>query len=143
MMEKPHILVLNGPNLHKLGEREPSIYGTVTLDSINAQLIQRFPEVKFTFFQSDIEGELIRALHQAGRVSGAVINAGGYTHTSVALRDAIASTEFRVIEVHVSNLLQREPFRHVSLIGAVCDGSIMGFGSDGYRMAIDHLLQAS
>jgi 3-dehydroquinate dehydratase-2 len=136
------ILVLNGPNLNLLGQREPGTYGTGTLDDLLAMLGSRFPGVAIDHVQSNLEGELVEALHRAdGACDGVVLNAGGYTHTSVALRDAVAAIRVPVVEVHLSNLLAREPFRHVSLIGGVCTGSIMGFGAEGYAMAVAYLLR--
>ncbi|MCW5898541.1 MAG: type II 3-dehydroquinate dehydratase [Flavobacteriales bacterium] len=136
------ILVINGPNLGLLGTREPAIYGSTTLEEVVHLLRSEFPQVEIEHLQSELEGELVRAIHgAAGRCKGVVLNAGGYAHTSVALRDAVAACPVPVVEVHVSNLLAREPFRHVSLVGAVCVGGVMGLGVDGYRLAVDHLLR--
>ena len=136
------ILVVNGPNLGLLGRREPSIYGTTDLDGLIGALRTAFPTHRIDHRQSELEGELIRWLHEAdGVYAGVVLNAGGYSHTSVALRDAVAAVSVPVLEVHLSNLLAREPFRHTSLVGAVCAGSIMGLGAEGYRLAVDHLLR--
>ncbi|MBL7964351.1 MAG: 3-dehydroquinate dehydratase [Flavobacteriales bacterium] len=138
----PGILVLNGPNLGQLGQREPGLYGTQTLEDILAMLRAAFPAVAFAHVQSDLEGVLIERLHAAkGRSTGVIINPGGYAHTSVALRDAIASCGVPVVEVHLTNVHAREPFRHVLLTGAVCAGVITGLGPDGYRLAADHLLR--
>src|SRR5690606_30063421 len=135
------ILVINGPNLQLLGSRETDIYGTEDLDSIMARLKQQFPGIENKDLRTNDEGEIVSALHEAtGRVLGVVLNSGGYSHTSVAIRDAIAAEEVPVIEVHLSNLLAREPFRHVSLIGGVCAGCIMGFGPQGYSLAVRALL---
>lgn len=140
-----HILVLNGPNLNLLGQRETSIYGAATLDSLEETIRGHFPEITFSFFQSNREGELIDRLH-ATRTDGTdavVFNPGGYTHTSVALRDAVASIDAPVVEVHISNVAARETFRHVSLIAPACIGQIAGFGIDGYVIAVHALgLQA-
>lgn len=137
-----HILVLNGPNLALLGRREPAIYGTADLGALVEGLRAAFPALRIDHRQSELEGDLVRWVHEAeGACDGVVLNAGGYSHTSVALRDAVAAVSVAVVEVHLSNLLAREPFRHVSLVGAVCAGSIMGLGADGYRLAVDHLLR--
>lgn len=129
-----NILIINGPNLNLLGEREPEIYGNQSFLSFLTDLKLEF-EGNITYFQSNIEGEIIDQLQQA-KVDGIILNAGGYTHTSVAIRDCIAAITTPVVEVHISNLAQRESFRHDSLITAVCKGSIMGFGLAGYRLAL-------
>ncbi len=136
------ILIINGPNLNLVGRREPGIYGARSFEEYFEELRERYANVEIAYFQSNVEGELINALHEAmGAVDGVVLNAGGYTHTSVALRDAIAAVApLRVVEVHISNILTREEFRHSSMIGPVCCGSIMGFGLDGYRLAVEALL---
>ncbi len=137
------ILVLNGPNLSRLGKREPSIYGTRTLSEIERGLIEAFQEVKFEFFQSEYEGALIEKLFEAedgGRVQGVVMNAGALTHTSIALRDAIVSLRLPVVEVHLSNIFAREPFRRHSLISEVCIGVISGFGEMSYHLGIQALV---
>lgn len=137
-------LILNGPNLDLLGTREPKIYGGLSLQEYIPHLQSLFPDHRIDHFQTNSEGELIDQLHGADGVhSGVVLNAGGYTHTSVSIRDAIAAIKVPVVEVHISNLLSREEFRHTSLIGGVCAGSLMGFGMDGYRMAVDHLVGLS
>jgi len=136
------LLVVNGPNLNLLGQREPAVYGTRSFESYLPGLRRTFPEHDIDHYQSNVEGELVNALQAAdGAYDGVVLNAGGYTHTSVALRDCIAAIRVPVVEVHISNLWQREEFRHTSLIGGVCLGSIMGLGLDGYRLAVDHLLR--
>jgi 3-dehydroquinate dehydratase-2 len=136
------ILIINGPNLDRLGTREPGIYGDRSFEDHLPELRAAFPGTVIEHFQSNIEGELINMIHAVeGHCRGIVLNAGGYTHTSVALRDAIASVKVPVVEVHISNLLTRESFRHGSIIGPVCAGSIMGLGLDGYRLGIDHLLR--
>jgi 3-dehydroquinate dehydratase II len=136
-----HILIINGPNLNLLGIREQSIYGSTRFESYLEKLKALFPEVEFSYFQSNIEGELIDKLHDQGfSIDGIILNAGAYTHTSVALRDAIAGINSPVVEVHISNTLTREDFRHKSIIGPVCRGCIMGFGLDSYRLAVQSFL---
>ncbi len=131
------ILIINGPNLNLLGVREESIYGSEKFDSYFLKLKETFPEIEFTYYQSNIEGELINSIHEYGfSFDGIIINAGAYTHTSVAIRDAIAGVKTPVIEVHISNTLTREDFRHKSVIGPVCKGCIMGFGLESYRLAV-------
>lgn len=135
----PTVLVLHGPNLNLLGEREPSVYGTVTLAEIDAELAAAGKAAGLTVqsLQSNHEGELIDAIQKARTDADAiVINAGGFTHTSVALRDAIAASKLPAIEVHLSNLAARESFRHQSLLTAVCTGQISGFGAGSYRLAL-------
>ena len=132
-----NILIINGPNLNLLGKREKSIYGSESFDDYYEKLKSAFPEVKFTYFQSNIEGELVDKIHEFGFSSdGIIFNAGAYTHTSIAIRDAIAGVTTPVTEVHISNTLTREDFRHKSVIGPVCRGCIMGFGLDSYRLAV-------
>lgn len=134
------ILILNGPNLNLLGRREPGIYGQRNMDDCLAALRNHFPEVEIDYFQSNIEGELINKLQEVGfSYDGIVLNAGAYTHTSVALHDAIRSITSPVIEVHISNVHQREAFRHQSMISAACRGVICGFGLDSYRLAVEAL----
>ncbi|WP_346858479.1 type II 3-dehydroquinate dehydratase [uncultured Draconibacterium sp.] len=131
------ILIINGPNLNLLGVREKSIYGSENFESYFEQLKKEFPAIEFTYYQSNVEGELINKLHENGfSLDGIIINAGAYTHTSVAIRDAIAGINSPVIEVHISNTLTREDFRHKSIIGPVCKGCIMGFGLQSYRLAV-------
>lgn len=137
----PAVLVLNGPNLNRLGAREPSVYGATTLADLEADLRQRFPDLSLRFEQHSGEGALVDALHGADTVetAGVVFNPGGYAHTSVALRDAVAAMETPVVEVHISNVYGRESFRHTSLIAPVCAGVIVGFGVAGYALAVAHL----
>lgn len=134
------ILLINGPNLNLLGIREKSIYGNTSFETYFSVLKEKFPKHELEYFQSNIEGEIINKIHERGfDFDGIVINAGAYTHTSVAIRDAISGVKAPVIEVHISNILTREYFRHESLIGPVCVGSIMGFGLDSYRLGIEAL----
>ena len=137
---RPGVLVLNGPNLNRLGVREPEVYGAATLADLEADLRRKFPELALRFAQHNAEGDLIDALHSADTVetAGVVFNPGGYAHTSVALRDAVASISTPVAEVHISNVFAREPFRHTSLLSAVCAGVITGFGTAGYALAVRH-----
>ena len=138
---KKQILVLNGPNLTLLGKREPGIYGNDSMESAFAVLQERFPEVTLHYYQSNVEGELINKLHEVGfSYDGIVFNAGAYTHTSVALHDAIKAISTPVVEVHISNVYQRETYRHTSLITGACVGVIGGFGMDSYRLAIEAIL---
>lgn len=136
------ILILNGPNLNLQGKRDVNVYGTTTFEEYTASLAERYAgRVTFDYFQSNIEGELINAIHASvGVYDGIVLNAGGYTHTSVALRDAISAVVTPVVEVHISSILAREEFRHISMIAPVAKGSIMGFGLDSYRLGVEALL---
>lgn len=135
------ILIVNGPNLNLLGRREPGIYGQTSFDDFLPQLRQRYPDVEINYFQSNIEGVLIDKMQQEGfSCDGIVLNAGAYTHTSIALHDCIRSIKAPVIEVHISNVHQREEFRHKSMISSACRGVICGFGLDSYRLAIEALL---
>lgn len=135
------LLIINGPNLNKLGNREPGIYGHETAEEIVNDLRKAFPETQFDYFQSNIEGELIDKLQQAdGNYIGIILNPGGYSHTSVAISDALAALKTPVVEVHLSNLYQREEYRHVSLTGKNCVGVITGFGSVSYRLAASYFL---
>ena len=139
------ILIINGPNLNLLGTREPQHYGTGTMDSVLDALKSQYPRVEFDYYQSNVEGSLVDRLHKTLEepCDGVVLNAGGYTHTSVALRDAIAAIKVPVVEVHISNVHSREEFRHRSLISAVCKGVICGFGLDSYRLGVEALLARS
>ena len=135
------ILIVNGPNLNLLGQREPGIYGTSSFESYLPTLRQRYPDVEIDYYQSNVEGELINRMQQDGfTLDGIVLNAGAYTHTSIALHDCIRSLKSPVIEVHISNVHQREPFRHHSYLSPACRGVICGFGLDSYRLAIEALI---
>ena len=135
------ILIINGSNINLLGKREPSIYGSVTFEDYLADLRKRYVDVEIDYFQSNIEGELINKIHEAGfEVDGIVLNAGAYTHTSIALQDAIRAVSAPVIEVHISNVHARESFRHVSMIACACKGVICGLGLNSYRLALEDLL---
>lgn len=134
------IQIINGPNLNLLGIREPDVYGNQGFDSYLAELQKAYPEVQIDFFQSNTEGALVDKIHEVGfTYDGIILNAGAYTHTSVALLDAIKAVSTPVIEVHISNIHQREEFRHKSLISAGCKGVICGFGLDSYRLALEAL----
>jgi len=135
-----NILILNGPNLNLLGSRETSVYGQRSFAAYFESLLNQFPSVQLEHHQSNIEGEIVDKLQQAiGQYDGVVLNAGGYTHTSVAIRDAIAAITLPVVEVHISNILAREEFRHTSLLTGVCVGMVSGFGLDSYRLGIEGL----
>lgn len=137
------ILVLNGPNLNLLGTREPQIYGYTTMDDVIEDLQSRFSGIEIEYFQSNCEGEIIDKLHAVGFDSqciGVALNAGAYTHTSLAIADAIATIKTPVVELHISNVHARESIRHTSLISPVCRGVIAGFGVDSYRLAIEAIL---
>ncbi len=135
------ILIINGPNLNLLGVREKSIYGTESFESYFTILKKTFPAIELEYYQSNIEGEIINKIHEQGFSSdGIIINAGAYTHTSIAIRDAISGVKTKIIEVHISNTLTREKFRHKSVIGPVCSGCIMGFGLESYKLAIQSFI---
>lgn len=137
------IQIVNGPNINLLGKREPSIYGAVSFDSYLENLRSSYPDIKLDYYQSNVEGELINKLHEVGfEYDGIVLNAGAYTHTSIALQDAIRAITAPVIEVHISNVHRREEFRHRSTIACACLGVICGFGLDSYRLAVEALRQA-
>ena len=134
------IQIINGPNLNLLGQREPGIYGSESFDSYLPELRAKYPDIEIGYYQSNVEGELINKLQEVGfTYDGIVLNAGAYTHTSVALHDCIRSLKSPVIEVHISNVHQREEFRHQSMISAACKGVICGFGLDSYRLAVSAL----
>ena len=137
-----NILIINGPNLNLLGKRETSIYGSQSFEDYLKELKNKYPQHNISYFQSNVEGEIINALHSSvGKQDAVIINAGGYTHTSVAIADAIKAIKLPVVEVHISNILTREDFRHKSIIGPSCIGSIMGFGMDSYRLAIEYFTE--
>ncbi len=141
-MQAMRIAIINGPNLNLLGQREPGIYGSESFDAFFSSLQQAFPQVELSYYQSNVEGELINYLHQVGfTVDGIIINPGGYTHTSVALGDAIAAIKAPVVEVHISNTAARESFRHISHVSAKCRGTIIGLGLQGYQLALQYFLQ--
>ena len=134
------IHIINGPNLNLVGRREPEVYGNRSLDQYLQELIKQFPQHTIDVFQSNIEGEIVDQLQQVGFDDcGIVLNAGGYTHTSVAIADAVAAITAPVVEVHISNIYSREPFRHKSLLSPVCKGIVAGFGLDSYRLALNSL----
>lgn len=135
------IQIINGPNINLLGKREPSVYGSRSFEDYLQELKERYPQVEFEYFQSNVEGEMINKIHEVGfDYDGIVLNAGAYTHTSIALQDAIRAITSPVVEVHISNVHQREEFRHKSMISCACIGVICGFGLDSYRLAVEALL---
>ena len=136
------ILIVNGPNINLLGRREPGIYGSVAFEDYLEQLRKRYLQVEIDYYQSNVEGFLIDRIQQAGfEVDGIILNAGAYTHTSIALQDAIRAVPAPVVEVHISNVHAREEFRHRSMISSACRGVICGFGLDSYRLALEALMQ--
>lgn len=138
------ILILNGPNLNLLGKREPSIYGDSSFDAFFRTLQADYPNCRLTYFQSNHEGSIIDKIHEVGfSYQGIVLNAGAYTHTSIAIHDAIKSVTTPVIEVHISNIHAREEYRYKSMIASACKGSIAGLGLDSYRLAVEHFLKVS
>ncbi len=139
-----HIEIINGPNLNLTGRREPEIYGSVTMEQYLDELRQSFPEVQIGYHQSNVEGEIINRIHEVGfSADGIIINAGGYSHTSVALHDALAAVPAPAIEVHLSNIFAREEYRHHSLLTSACRGIICGLGLKGYELAVNALLTDS
>lgn len=136
-----NILIINGPNLNQLGQREPHIYGTTTMSQVLQKIQQKFPHLHTDYKQSNIEGELLNFIYQAQQegVDAIILNAGAYSHTSIALYDCIKAVQIPVVEVHITNITQREPFRHTSLITPACIGAIQGFGTDSYLLAIQAL----
>jgi 3-dehydroquinate dehydratase-2 len=136
------IQIINGPNLNLLGKREPEKYGNMTFEEYLSALRLLFPAITVDYYQSNIEGEIINKLHETGfSYDGIILNPGGYTHTSVSVADAVASIKTPVIEVHVTNIAAREEFRHTSLVSRFCAGSIIGLGLDGYRLAVEALIE--
>jgi 3-dehydroquinate dehydratase-2 len=134
-------LIVNGPNLNLLGKREPSIYGDQSFEAFFETLRKRFPDADLHYYQSNVEGEIINKLHETGfAFDGIILNAGAYTNTSVAIHDAIGAITTPVVEVHISNVYNREEFRHKSLITSKCIGLLTGFGMEGYAMALSFLL---
>ncbi|CCZ80640.1 type II 3-dehydroquinate dehydratase [Odoribacter laneus] len=134
------ILILNGPNLNLLGVREPDVYGKMSFDNYLEELRKKYPEETIVYYQSNSEGQLIDKIHEVGfEYDGIIFNAGGYTHTSVAIADAVSAVKAVVIEVHISNIARREGFRHTSFLAPVCEGSIAGFGLDSYELALQAL----
>ncbi len=137
-----HIEIINGPNLNLTGKREPAIYGHTTMEEMVDSLRQQFLDVEIGYYQSNVEGELINRLHEVGfTADGIILNAGGYSHTSVAIHDAIAAITAPVVEVHISNIYAREEYRRHSLLSDVCRGVICGLGLDGYKYALDYLVK--
>lgn len=135
------ILIINGPNLNLLGKREPGIYGSSSFDDYLLQLRSRYPQIDIIYYQSNHEGDIIDKIHEYGfKADGIILNAGAYTHTSVAIADAIRAVNTPVIEVHISNVHQREAFRHHSYLSAACQGIVVGFGLNSYRLALESFL---
>ena len=138
------VQIINGPNRNLLGSREPGIYGEESFSEFLDRLKSDYPNIEISYFQSNVEGEIINQLHETGfSYDGIILNAGGYTHTSVAIRDAIKAIKTPVVEVHISNVYAREEFRHKSMLTAVCMGVIAGFGLNSYKLAIESLLFAN
>ena len=135
------IQIINGPNLNLLGKREPTVYGNSSFEDYLDTLRERYPQCEIAYYQSNVEGEMINKIHEVGfTYDGIVLNAGAYTHTSIALHDAIKAVTTPVVEVHISNVHARESFRHVSMLSAACKGVILGFGLDSYRLAVESFL---
>ena len=136
-----NILLIHGPNLNLLGTREPAIYGTANSENIVADLQSKFPDCNIAYFQSNDEGELVNAIQKAkDKYQGLLINAGGLSHSSISIADAIRSTKLPCISVHITNIYQREAYRHQDIIGEACNGDIVGLGTDGYQLAMECLL---
>jgi len=137
------IQIINGPNLNLLGKREPEKYGNVSFEEYLNSLRKIFPGIRIDYFQSNIEGEIINKIHETGfDYDGIILNAGGYTHTSVSIADAVTSVNAPVVEVHITNISAREGFRHNSIVGRYCAGSIMGFGLYGYNLAVEAVIES-
>ncbi|MFH0896387.1 MAG: type II 3-dehydroquinate dehydratase [Bacteroidota bacterium] len=136
------IIIINGPNLNLLGKREPEVYGNISFDDYFNELKSKYSTLHIEYFQSNVEGEIINKLQDVGfSFDGIILNAGGYTHTSVAIADAVAAIKTSVIEVHISNIYSREEYRHKSLLSPVCKGAIMGMGLDSYRLAVEAFVE--
>lgn len=136
------IQVINGPNLNLLGKREPSVYGSASFEDFFAALKTRYSDIDLHYYQSNVEGEIVNKLHETGFMfDGIILNAGAYTHTSVAIHDAVGAIQTPVVEVHISNVYAREEFRHKSLITSKCAGMLTGFGLEGYALAIEYFTQ--
>ena len=137
------IQIINGPNINLLGKREPSIYGAVSFEDYYKKLTSQYPDIDFDYFQSNVEGEMINKIHEVGfSYDGIILNAGAYTHTSIALQDALRAVTTPAIEVHISNVHTREEFRHKSMISCACRGVICGFGLDSYRLAVEAFIKS-
>ena len=137
------IQIINGPNINFLGKREPSIYGAVSFEDYYKKLTSLYPDIDFDYFQSNVEGEMINKIHEVGfSYDGIILNAGAYTHTSIALQDALRAVTTPAIEVHISNVHTREEFRHKSMISCACRGVICGFGLDSYRLAVEAFIKS-
>jgi 3-dehydroquinate dehydratase II len=137
------IQIINGPNLNLLGKREPEKYGHLSFEDYLNSLRKQFPAIEIDYYQSNIEGELINKIHETGfNYDGIILNAGGYTHTSVSIADAVSAVSTPVIEVHITNISAREGFRHNSIVGRYCSGSIIGFGLFGYKLAVEALIES-
>ncbi len=137
------IQIINGPNINLLGKREPSIYGAVSFEDYFRKLVSQYPDVEFAYYQSNVEGEMINKIHEIGfSFDGIILNAGAYTHTSIALQDALRAVTTPAIEVHISNVHTREEFRHKSMISCACMGVICGFGLDSYRLAVEAFINS-
>lgn len=137
------LAIINGPNLNLLGKREPDIYGSVSFESFFEQLQAKYPAISFTYFQSNVEGELVNEIQRAGfECDGIIINPAAYTHTSVAIGDAVAAIKAKVIEVHISNIFSREEFRKISYVSAKAVGVISGLGLKGYELAVEYFINA-
>jgi 3-dehydroquinate dehydratase-2 len=148
-MKKSHIAprdiitIINGPNLNLLGVREPEIYGSMSFDDYLTRLWERYPGIEIDYFQSNVEGEIINLLHNCiGKSKGIILNAGAYTHTSIAIADAVSAIDIPVIEVHLSNILAREEYRKTSYVSSKCIGSISGLGTDGYALAVQYFIDS-
>ena len=140
-LKKMKIQIINGPNLNLLGKREPGVYGATSCEDYLKDLRSRYADIQLDYYQSNVEGELINKIHEVGfDYDGIILNAGAYTHTSIALQDAIRAVKTPVIEVHISNVHKREEFRHRSMISCACVGVICGFGMDSYRLAVESLI---